>query len=450
MRINLEPYQKEALSFLLQNKHSALFIDPGLGKTAIVLSLIKQLKTLCKIKSVLVIAPIRPLYTTWPDEIKLWDQFNSISYSLLHGDERFKNLQEDTDIKIVNPENFQWVLNWCNTKKDFPFDTLIIDESTKFKSTRSKRFKILKKYLDKFNRRHIMTGTPIPNTYLDLFSQMFIVNKNILGEFITHYTAKYFYFEGYKNKQPALRKFMDKRIQKKIKPYAFTLTDTINTTKAITNNIKIKLPDELQEKYNNLEKQFFIALDEDKNIFASSAAHKYGLCKQFCSGQIYDENGTIQTIHDLKLVALQDLIAELQNKSLLIAYYYKHELQRLKNLFGKKAVYAEKPKDFAQIKEQWNKKKINLLVAQCSSLAHGLNLQHGGNNIAWYSLTDSLEDYQQFNRRLQRKGQQKTVVIHRLVVKDSVDMVQVYRINRKGKTQNDLMNALQKYRKGLK
>ena len=446
MLITLEDYQKDALHFLLENKHGALFIDPGLGKTAIVLGALRQLTLLNKIKLSLIIAPIRPVYTTWPDEIMLWDQFNHLTHQILHGKERFLNLQNKANIHLVNPENFQWVLDWCALQKKWPYDTLIVDESTKFKSTKSKRFKALKKVVDKFDRRYIMTGTPTPNSYLELFSQMYIVDKDVLGKYVTHFKAKYFFQTGYLNREWKIKPLMEEKIQKKIAPHVFTLQGGHGLPDVIVNDIEIKFDEKLQKRYKKLEKELFFALDENEDMFAKSAAHAYGMCRQFTSGQIYGEDGEIKHVHDLKIEATKDLISELQGKSLLLSYYYKHELARLKKLLKKRAVYAEIVKDFRSIKEKWDKGDIRIMVAQNQSLAHGLNLQHGGHNTLWFSLTDSLEDYIQFNDRLIRKGQKHPVVIHRLIVKDTVDVVQKYRLTRKGKSQTSLLEALQEYR----
>jgi SNF2 family DNA or RNA helicase len=398
MKFKPHSYQAEAIDFLLRRRCAGIFADPGLGKTAITLKVIERFKTSPKFTGALIIAPLRVIYNTWPAEIEKWDL--DISYQILHGPQKVKRLRTQADIHLINPEGLFWLFDY----KCLPYKALIIDESSKFKSWKSKRFKVLKKFLKDFQRRIILTGTPAPNSLLDLWSQMYVLDLGAsLEPFITRYKDKFFYPSGYNNYQFSLRDGAAEQIQERVKPHVLRIDSKthLDLPDLVYNNVEVELPLRAAKQYKSMEKKLFAELDEDE-MFASTAGVAYNYCCQLANGGIYDQSdrGHAIEIHDEKTKATVDLVAELQGKPALIAYRFKHDLARLLGAFPKAAAIGLGAEQDAQIIADWNKGRVPVLLAQSASIAHGLNLQHGGHDIIWYGLTDNLEDYIQLNRRI--------------------------------------------------
>jgi SNF2 family DNA or RNA helicase len=445
----LHQYQKDAVQFLLGRQHAGIFADPGLGKTLMVLQFLKIMKMCKGYTPCLIVAPLRVIYSVWPQEIRKWNY--DLSVCNLHSE-----VHRKADIYTINPESLVKLL-----QKDHQYKILVIDESTRFKSPKSKRFKAIKKYLDSFERRIILTGTPTPNGLLDLFSQIYLLDQGeTLGKYITHFRHDYFYPTGYMGYEWKLLPNSQSVVEKKIKPMITRIDAStyLDLPDLIFNDVFIELPDETQKFYRDIEKKLFAELD-DNPIIISTAASAYNACRQIANGGLFEQLDPSQPIpikrkvygiHDEKDKAAQSLVDELWSKPVLIAYHYKHDLHRLKKLFPNAPVIGSgvSAKRSDDIIKKWNARQIPILLGHPKSMGHGLNMQAGGNDIIWYALTDSLEDYDQFNRRIYRQGVKGQVRIHRIIARHTVDEALVRMIDRKSETQQALLNALKEYRYG--
>lgn len=448
-------YQADCIDFLHGTKCAGVFADPGLGKTAIVLHLLERLWWESENLKALVIAPLRVCYAVWPAEIQKWSI--ALSYQVLHGDGR-KHIKRDVDIHILNVENIFWLL-----ERPLEYDVLVIDESSKFKNYSSKRFRLLKKHLLAFDRRIILTGTPAPNSLMDLYSQAYILDGGqALGRNITAYRKRFFYPTNYRNFTEWYPKNgADLAIQRQIAPLVQRIDASthLDLPDLVYNRIEIELPPKVQKIYEGFEKQLFASIDSQSFVLINSAV-AYGVCRQIANGRVYEppeplqrrSDGKVLQLHSLKVEALQELIGELQGKPLLVAYHYKHDLDQLLEAFGPDTPViggGVSAKRSADIIDQWNRGEIPLLLGHPQSMSHGINLQAGGNDVCWFSLTDNLEDYIQFNRRIYRQGVSGQVRIHHIIAKNTVDIAIMRRLQEKDKTQRALLNALEEYRHGI-
>jgi SNF2 family DNA or RNA helicase len=448
-------YQRVAIDFLKRNRHAGLFADPGLGKTAIVLSLINHFREYPQFRGALVIAPLRVIYSVWPAEIAKWAGFNRLTCQILHGPHRLKALERPADIYLLNAENIFWLFehNW-------PSNLLVIDESSKFKSDKSKRVKLLKKHLKRFDRRIILTGTPAPNSMMDLYSQIFLLDRGeSLGRYITHYRQRYFYPIQFKNfvewsQKPGADKVINQRIAHLV--MRIDAADHLDLPPIVYNEVKVQLPPKAMRTYKHLEKQFFAQIDGTP-ILLGSAVSAYNACRQVANGRLYEpENPTAKQrstlqIHTAKLDAAQEIVDELQGKPALIAYHFQHDLQQLLERFGKDTPYlggGVSSKKSVEIVNAWNTGDIPILLGHPQSIAHGLNLQKGGHDIIWFSLTDNLENYLQFNQRIYRQGVTSQVRIHHIIAENTIDLAVMTRLRKKDKSQRALLDAVKEYRNG--
>jgi SNF2 family DNA or RNA helicase len=447
------PYQSAAIQFMVKHKAVGLLADPGLGKTATTLQVIKTLKLIKPDLRVLIVAPLRVVYSVWQQEIAKWGL--GFTSTKLHGKDKAVNLSKSKDIYLINPEGLKWLLD---TK--FKADILVIDESSKFKSAKSKRFKLLKKNLDRFDRRYILTGTPTPKSLEDLWSQVYILDKGeALGKFVTHYRNKYFYPTGFKNYQYELKPGAEKTIYDRVAPLVMRIDAAthLDLPDLVFNRIDVELPAAAKKVYNDLKKVLVAEIEGATHIVPTLAA-AYGVCCQVANGAIYDQEAdglvlrtldTYTDVHDEKIKALQDLIDELQGKPVLVAYRFKHDLARLRKALGKDVPYiggGVTAKRSTSIVDDWNKGRIPVLLGNPQSMAHGLNMQAGGNDVVWFGLTDNYEDYDQFNRRVFRQGVKGQVRLHHLVAKGTVDEIILKRCESKSARQEDLFEALKRWR----
>lgn len=464
-------YQRTAVSFLISNPRSALFLDPGLGKTSISLATGKILKYSERIKGILLIAPLKVAYDTWPDEIHNWYNFKDTSYTILHDTNKESLWGEKKDIYIINPEGLEWLHNELLDKLKqgwkCPFDTLWIDESTKFKNFDSIRFELLCNMLPLFKRRHIMTGTPAPKSLLNLWSQIYLLDEGkSLGHNYHKFRSKYFYTDDWNKYDWKLKKEGKEEIYEAIGHLILEMsaTDYLDMPELIYNNIFVHLPKETKAKYNKMENEFFAEL-EAGNISAPDTAQSSLKCHQMANGYVYEDipqdldddemrefrkNRKTFFVHDEKLNALSNLVDELNGKPILIAYKFKHDLKALRSLFGEDVAHigsGTTPKQLKKIREKWNRGEIPVLLGQPVSMAHGLNLQKGGSDICWYSLDWDLEIYLQFIARIYRQGANTSQVrVHHLVSEGTVDEAMVERLGFRAKQQEDLRKALKHYR----
>lgn len=447
MLYTARPYQEIVTNRIIEQDKFMAVLDMGLGKTVSTLTALNQLLTdYFSISRVLIIAPKRVALFTWPEEISKWDHLKNLDYSILVGDakKREEALNSDSQISIINVDNLVWLYNYHKTNKlKWPFDAVVVDESSLFKNHASKRFKCLAKITSYTKRVILLTGTPTPNGLHDLWSQIYLLDHGQrLGKNITTYRTRYFDYNPYRYEY-ILKSGADKEIYSLIDDVSFSMKsiDYIRLPKKIDNFLTLQLANETRDQYNKLERDFLLNI-EDTDITALNAATLSSKLLQLANGAIYDDEGSYQELHNTKLEALQEIL-ETSNKPILVFYWYKHDYERLVKFFK---IYKPRTLNTPKDKEDWDSGNIRLLFAHPASMGHGLNLQSGGSTIVWFGLTWSLELYQQANARLYRQGQTETVVIHHLIAKDTIDELVVKKLQQKEITQNDLIEAI-KYRR---
>jgi SNF2 family DNA or RNA helicase len=438
-----------------------LFLDPGLGKTSITLAALDTLREQKLMRGALVIAPLRPCYLVWPEEIKKWADFNHLRTAILHGSRKEEALRSRADLYLINPEGLRWLFQKVGTLRSdaWPFDVLVVDESTKFKHTNTQRFKELRAPLAKFRRRYILTGTPAPNGLMDLFGQIYLLDLgHALGQYITHYRMKYFNAGGFGGYEWFLKKGADKLIYDRIAPLVLRMDqkDYLELPPLIETDHWVELPPEALRVYSDLEVKFIAELNSGK-VKAATAGAAVTKLRQVANGGVYlDEvvNGKRRSehLHDAKTDMLVELLEELSGQPTLVAYEFEHDLDRIKLALKREGfgdvphlgggVSAARAKAIA---DDWNAGKLPVLLGHPQSIAHGLNLQKTGRAVIWYSLTWDLELYDQFVRRIWRQGQTSRVFVHRILARDTVDVAVLAAIGAKAKVQGALLDALRKY-----
>lgn len=435
-------YQSFATEFIVKNAISALFLEMGLGKSVTTLTAIDKLMyDHFEISRVLIIAPLRVAVSTWPSEIEKWNHLNRLSYSVVVGNEKERRqaLRKKADIYIINRENIDWLVN----KSGFylEFDMLVIDELSSFKSYSAKRFKSLLKIRPNFKRVVGLTGTPSSNGLMDLWAEFRILDLGQrLGRYITHYRNTYFVPDkrngmviySYKPQDDA-----EEQIYQAIGDITISMKscDHLQLPELIMNEVPVEMDKTDIQRYQRFKKEMVLTLEE-KEIDAINAASLSNKLLQMANGSVYDEDKASHTIHDKKLDALDELIEEANGKPVLVAYWFQSDLERIKKRMKVREIKS------SQDIEDWNKGKIPVALIHPASAGHGLNLQTGGAVLIWFSLTWSLELYQQTNARLYRQGQKQTVVIHHLMTKGTIDEDVMKAIKRKERTQEALMSAV--------
>lgn len=441
-REQLHDYQRKAVDFIKNTPSCGLWVDMGLGKTVTTLTAIADLSDSFEIGRVLVIAPLRVALHTWPNEVGNWQHTKHLTYDVIHGTpaQREQKLKRPKDIHIINRELVAWLVKTLGNS--WPYDMVVIDEASSFKSAKSQRFKALKKVLPKIDRLVELTGTPASNGLLDVWPQIYLLDSGKrLGRTFSGFRDCYFMgdYMGY-NFEP--RPGTEEKIYAKLQDICLTLSaeDYLKLPQRVDNIIPLTIPPKAQRQYRELEKEFLLELEQD-TVEAVNAAALTNKLLQFSNGAVYtDAEGNWEAVHEAKLDALEDIIQEAAGQSVLVAYNYKSDLARLRQRFPK----AEHIGDAPDTLYRWNAGKVPILLAHPASAGHGLNLQSGGSVIVWFGLNWSLELYQQFNARLHRQGQKKPVFIHHLVVTDSVDVTVMDALQGKHVTQKALLDALKK------
>lgn len=394
-----------------------------------------------EVRKVLVIAPLRVARDTWPSEIEKWDHLKGLKYSVVVGTEkeRISALMKKAHIYIINRENIDWLVNKSGYSWDF--DMVVIDELSSFKSHQSKRFKSLLKVRPFVKRIVGLTGTPSPNGLHELWAEFRILDcGKRLGRYITYYRNAYFV----PDKRNAERIFTykpapgaEEMIYKRIEDMTISMRsqDYLSLPECVINEVPVHLSDKEWKVYETFRKEM-VAKVKDKEIDAANAAVLSGKLLQMANGAIYDEDKNVLSIHSRKLDALEDLIEGANGKPVLVAYWFQHDAERIKERFDVREI-----KSSEDIKD-WNDGKIPVAIIHPASAGHGLNLQAGGSTMVWYSLLWSLELYQQCCARLNRQGQTETVIIHHIIAEGTVDEDVMKALSRKEKTQSDLINAV--------
>lgn len=452
-------YQDHATEHIMQNTSAGLFLDMGLGKTVSTLTAINRLMyEECEVAKVLVIAPKRVAEDTWTTESNKWDHLKHLKLSLVLGSERERKeaLKAKADIYVINRENVVWLVGFYGTA--FPFDMVVIDELSSFKSAKAQRFKSLRQIRPKINRMVGLTGTPAPNSLLDLWPQLYLLDQGErLGKTLTSYRQQYFN-EGQK-KGMVVYNYKLKNDDSKNEIYekigdiciSMKAEDYLSLPERIDNDIPIRFSSAVRKKYEEFERDQVLALTDLEEISAVNAAALTNKLLQFANGAVYDDDKTWHEVHREKLDALQEIIEDANGKPVLIFYSYKHDAARIEQKL--KAYKPVALRDSADI-ARWNDGKIEVMMAHPASAGHGLNLQAGGNIIVWFGLPWSLELYQQANARLYRQGQTEAVIIHRLIAANTMDEDVVKALDNKATGQDALMEAVKvrilKYQKAFR
>jgi SNF2 family DNA or RNA helicase len=446
MRFQPHNYQRYAIEKIIELSACGLFLDMGMGKTVSTLTAIQELMhDYFEVTKTLIIAPLRVARMTWSSEIEKWDHLQDLKLSKVLGSERdrLRALEADADIYIINRENTEWLVNHFG--RAWPFDMVVIDELSSFKSNKSRRFKALRKVRPLIKRIVGLTGTPAPNGLIDLWPQIYLLDRGErLGKTITGYRQEYF-DPGQKNWQTGvvynylLKEGSEKAIYEKISDICISMKaeDYLEVPELKEIPIEVELDPKDYKKYKQLEADLLLPLSEIEDIEALTAATLSNKLLQMANGAVYDEKRKVHLIHDEKLKALEEIIEAANGKPVVVYYNYKHDLERIKEWF-KNVRTLETDADIAD----WNHGKIPILALHPASAGHGLNLQHGGNIIVWFGLNWSLELYQQANARLHRQGQTSKVTAYLLVTKDTIDEDVVAALRSKNCTQDNLLNAL--------
>lgn len=449
-RSNLHEYQERGVNHIIDNGYCALFLDMGLGKTVTALTAIKELLDNCIISNALVIAPKKVTQVTWGNEIKNWKHLQGLAISVIDGTakQRREAMAAKADIYAVSRDNIVWLVLECGGVK-LPYDMVVIDELSSFKNHASKRFRAMRK-VRKFIPRVVgLTGTPAPNGLIDLFAQMYLIDEGQrLGKTVTAYRDRF--FRPGKRNGDTVYTYELKAPQNETEQQISDLISDI--TISMTAEDYLKMPDKIMlydyvdlapkvlAMYRDFEKEQILELiNSDEPISAASAAALSNKLQQFANGAIYDAERNVRDIHDEKLDKLEELVEAANGEPVLIAYSYKHDLERImRKLKAYRPVKLEKPDHIAD----WNAGKIPVLVTHPASAGHGLNLQKGGHNIIWFGNTWSLELYQQFNARLYRQGQGKPVTIRHIVTRGTIDEKIIKSLDGKRETQDGLMESI--------
>ena len=443
--MNFSPhnYQAFAINYIETHPIAAVLLDMGLGKTVISRTAIADLLfDSFEAHRILVVAPLRVARDTWPAEIAKWEHLQHLTYAVCVGTpkERRAALMAEADITILNRENLGWLID--SSGFDFDYDMVIIDELSSFKNHKSKRFQSLMKVRPKVKRIIGLTGTPSSNGLMDLWAEFKLLDfGERLGRFITHYRNNYFIPDKRNGEIIYSYKpmpYAEDAIYRRISDITISMksTDHLQMPELITSQYEVQLSEEEEKRYEELKADFVLELPEGE-ITAANAASLTGKLSQLANGAIYDDDGNIIEFHDRKLDALEDLIEAANGKPLLVAYWFKHDLQRIKKRFDVREIKSSK--DITD----WNNGDIPVAVNTPASAGHGLNLQAGGSTLIWFGLTWSLELYQQTNARLWRQGQTSgTVVIEHIITKGTIDERILKALSLKEVTQNALIDAV--------
>lgn len=441
MKYEPHNYQQFATDFILEHPISCLMLDMGLGKTVITLTALWQLALdSFDVSRILVIAPKRVAEDTWPKELSKWEHLSGLDATLVMGTqaERKAALRQQTFLYIINRENVSWLV----ANHPWDFDMVVIDELSSFKSNQAQRFKAMKKVRPLVSRIVGLTGTPAPNSLLDLWPEMYLMDMGQrLGRFIGGFRDRFFtpdkrnreIIYSYKPREGA-----EEAIYGLISDICISMkaVDYLDMPELIMNRVEVSMDSRERKIYEDFQRDMVVSL-QGEELDAVNAAALSGKLLQMANGAVYGENRKVLHIHDRKLDALEDLMEAANGKPLLVAYWYEHDLQRIKARF-KNARCIDTTQDI----DDWNAGKIPLALIHPASAGHGLNLQEGGCTIVWFGLTWSLELYQQLNARLWRQGQKHTVVIHHIVTKDTHDEDVLRALEKKDTRQSALIDAV--------
>lgn len=440
-------YQQYAISRIIDTPKVGMFLDMGLGKTVVTLTALHELKyhRFC-VNKALVIAPAKVAESTWTKEQQKWSHLEMLRISVVAGTakQRIRALNTPADVYTISRDNTQWLVNYYGHA--WPFDVVVLDESTSFKNPQAKRFKALKTMLPRISRIIELSGTPSPKGLMDLWAQLFLLDNGArLGRTLSVYREMFF--------DP------DKRSRTQIFSYApkpgareaiygligdicisMKSEDYLDLPDLIFDDIPVQLDDKAQKAYSQMERDMLLEVDED-TIQASTAAVLSGKLLQLCNGAIYNEDGVALPVHNCKLEALLETIEQLNGQHAVVYYHFAHDRERIIAALAHTGLIVRVYKD-KRDEDDWNAGAIDILLAQPASCGYGLNLQEGGHHVIWFGITWNLEDYQQANKRLHRQGQPHPVIVHRLLVKGGTDEDAAASLESKDESQESLLRAI--------
>ncbi|MFS6144584.1 DEAD/DEAH box helicase [Streptococcus agalactiae] len=449
MKLSLHDYQEVTKDFIIRTPYAAVILDMGMGKTATTLSAINELMfDRYEVSKVLVIAPLRVANTVWSDEIEQWEELRHLRYAKIVGTpkQRRAALEQDADIYIVNCEILPWLVQQCSPY--FKWDMVVIDELSSFKSWQSKRFKAFMAMRPYMKRVVGLTGTPSSNGLMDLFAEFKVIDSGErLGRFIGEYRSRYF-DEGRRNGNIVYEyipmDYAECQIYDKIDDITISMKamDYLDMPELISTKKVVHLTDKETDNYKRFKKDYVLSDLEDGEVTAANAASLSNKLVQMANGAVYSDDHQVVSLHDQKLDTLEDIIEAANGEPVLVAYWFKHDLQRIEERLAKLKVQGTVLKTEQDIRE-WNKGNIRVGLLHPASAGHGLNLQKGGHHLVWFGLTWSLELYQQTNARLWRQGQQaETVVIQHIVTEGTIDEEILKALENKDAQQSRLIEAV--------
>lgn len=449
MRYNPYDYQRTAMQWILENPRCGLFLDMGLGKTVSTLTALQQLIDDCEVSRVLVVAPKKVAETTWSTEAEKWDHLRGLKVVKVLGTEKQRCLALNTpaDVYVTGRDNFVWLVGKYGGQ--LPFDALVIDELTSFKSAKSERFKAMRTALPSVGRVIGLTGTPAPNGLMDLWAQMYCIDQGErLGKSVSRYRETYFETHKWNNivVRCDVKKGCDQIIRDKIADICLSMQarDYLQLPDMITHTVKVELTAKTMERYNEFERDKVLEFtqehgEEPANVLANSAAGLMNKLSQFANGAVYDEDRNVHQVHDEKLDRLVEIVEAANGSSVLVFYQFKHDIPRIQEkLKGYRVRVYEGEKDL----KDWNAGEIDVLLAHPASTAYGLNMQQGGHYIVWFGTGWNLEHYQQANARLHRQGQKHPVTVYKLICSGTVDERASAALENKKGVQQGLLDSL--------
>ena len=460
----LKSYQKECVKFGLQRPAAGFFLAPGLGKTLISLYIFKILRKLGIVDHLFVLAGRRIIYGVWRQEVKKWGF--PFRVTRLHGKNKNARLKSDVDVYLMNYEGLNWLVSRGrggtltmtrearNFFKTHPRIMLVVDESSKLRNSSTKRFRSLKKLLPKFLRRYILTGSPAPKGLINLFGQVYVLDMGeSLGSSLTAYRNSYFIPTGFMGYQFEPQEDAEERIFKKLRPLVRRYgTDQLDLPPITTVDRWVELPTTARRLYKEVEKEF-VSKWKRHEIVAANAAVASGKCRQIANGGLFVADRQWKSVHDEKCANLLELLEELQGEPALVAFEFKHDRLRAQRYFADQgSAFADAPyiaggtsdRAAAKVQRAWDRGYLPLLWGHPDSVAHGLNLQGKGGIVIYFSMTWSLENYEQFYQRVWRQGQRKRVIIYRILARDTIDEVMTENVASRDKTQQRILNAMEK------
>ncbi len=455
----LRGYQRRAVKFMLKRRYGALLIDMGLGKTIITLTAIVELLKRQDIESVLLVAPIRVIQGVWRQEAREWQHTRKLVFSLVHGtpNQRMAALSKPAHIYLINPEGLKWLAGVLR-RKPWPWDMLVVDESTEFSAERiTVRFRALRKGLRYFKRRYIMTGTPTPRSLLQIWPQMFLADLGAsLGQRFADFKRNHFYKTGYMGYKLEPKEGSEEIIAEAMAARVVRLeaADWIEVPELMTVPIWVDLPPDARRLYDRIEEEMFLQFesfefDGEDEVVAENAASLSIKCRQIANGAIFTTNSETgqrswRPVHDAKLDALREIVEDSYYKPILIPYQFKHDLERIKASFPTFKSFDKSKVEL--LIDQWNRRKLDGLILHPANSKFGLNLQKGGNRLAWFGATFSRLAYDQTIGRLRRSGQKEPVVLNYVILaRNTVDEIVFAALEGHGQRQQRISNLFKQY-----